>query len=120
MAVGECPGVEGKDGLEPIDPNTAVRERRDILPDVLRDNDRRIDRETASDEVIKQGRQYDLRHVDQEGDILGVPRAPARHECQTAHEGIANRASVERLDERFDGARGIVRQEVRFNGHDER
>ena len=96
-AAGERSGVEGEDRLEPVDANLAERERGHILPDVLLDNEGRVERETPLDEVIQQSGQDDLRDVEQEVGILSEPGTAAKHECQSANQCVTDRAGVERL-----------------------
>src|SRR5208337_672953 len=95
--VGECSGVQGENWLEPVDSNTAERERGHMLSDELLDDDRRVERAAPLDEVVQQSGQDNLRNFQQKIDILGEPGTAAKHECQPADERIADRSGVERL-----------------------
>ena len=88
-----------------------------MLPNVLLDDDRRVERETPFDQVVEQAGQDDLRDIEQEVDILGESGTAAQHERQSADERVADRPGVERLGERFDGPHGFVGEEPAVSVH---
>ncbi|MBV8312481.1 MAG: hypothetical protein JO344_19025, partial [Planctomycetaceae bacterium] len=77
-------------------------------------------RESPLDEVIEQAGQRDLRHIEQEVDVLGESGAPAHHSRKPADERVPDRPGSECLGEGVNGLDQFVRQEVALSVHDVR
>jgi hypothetical protein len=80
FGIGEYSRVEREDGLQPVNSNTAERERRHMLSDKLLDDNILVEREASPYEVVQEPGQDDLGNFQQKISVLREPGSTAKQD----------------------------------------